>query len=50
MMHVSSTGALVIFSPQVSAGQEAMWYAVYGCVLWVVVGAIAGKWGRGLTR
>src|SRR5216683_3095552 len=50
IMHVSSTGALVIFSPQVRAGQEAMWYAVYGCVLWVVVGVIAGKWGRGLTR
>lgn len=50
MLHVSSTGALVIFSPRVSAVQEAMWYAVYGCVLWVVVGVIAGKWGRGLKR
>jgi membrane protease YdiL (CAAX protease family) len=41
LMHVSSTGTLVIFSPAVSAGQEAMWYAVYGCVLWMVVGVIA---------
>ena len=50
LMHVSSTGTLVIFSPRVSAGQEAMWYAVYGGVLWVVVGVIAVKWGRGLKR
>lgn len=41
LMHVSSTGTLVIFSPAVSAGQEAMWYAVYGCVLWAVVGIVA---------
>ncbi len=43
LMHVSSTGALVVFSPPVSAGQEAMWYAVYGCVLWVVVGVMAAR-------
>jgi membrane protease YdiL (CAAX protease family) len=41
LMHVSSTGTLVIFSPRVSPAQEVMWYAVYGCVLWVVVGVIA---------
>jgi membrane protease YdiL (CAAX protease family) len=40
LMHVSSTGALVVFSaPRVSGAQEAVWYAVYGAVLWVVVAA-----------
>ncbi len=29
LMHISSTGSLVIFSPQVTAGQEAAWYATY---------------------
>ena len=43
LMHVSSTGALVIFSPPVSAAQEAMWYAVYGCVLWAAVGVIVAR-------
>jgi membrane protease YdiL (CAAX protease family) len=39
-MHVSSTGALVVFSaPRVSGVQEAGWYAVYGLALWVLVGA-----------
>jgi len=47
LMHVSSTGTLVIFSPRVSAGQEAMWYAVYGCALWAVVGVVAAR-GSGL--
>lgn len=41
LMHVSSTGSLVIFSAsRVTAAQEAIWYAVYGLVLWVVVGVI----------
>jgi uncharacterized protein len=40
LLHVSSTGALVVFSPHVSAGHEAMWYAVYGSVLWIVVATI----------
>jgi uncharacterized protein len=41
LMHVSSTGALVIFSPQVSPAQEAMWYGFYGLSLWIVVGVLA---------
>ena len=49
LMHVSSTGALVIFSPPVSAAQETMWYAVYGCVLWAVVRVIAAR-TRSLER
>src|SRR5215469_5390939 len=39
LMHVSSTGSLVLFSAaRVTALQEAMWYALYGTVLWVAVG------------
>jgi membrane protease YdiL (CAAX protease family) len=38
LMHASSTGALVVLSPaHVSAGQEALWYAVYATGLWVTV-------------
>jgi membrane protease YdiL (CAAX protease family) len=38
LMHVSSTGSLVIFSPPgVPAAQEAFWYAVYAAALWVAV-------------
>jgi hypothetical protein len=49
LMHVSSTGALVIFSAaHVTAMQEAMWYALYGTVLWVVVGIVVKAFGRPL--
>lgn len=37
LMHASSTGALVIFSPGVNAGQETLWYFVYAAALWMVV-------------
>lgn len=51
LMHASSTGSLVVFSPAgVTAGQEAMWYAVYAAVLWLIVGAVAALFGTGLTR
>jgi membrane protease YdiL (CAAX protease family) len=44
LLHASSTGSLVIFSPpHATAGQETFWYAVYAGGLWVVVGAIHGK-------
>jgi hypothetical protein len=46
---VSSTGSLVLFSAaRVTAGQEAMWYALYGTVLWVVVGIVVKTFGRPL--
>jgi CAAX protease family protein len=39
LMHVSSTGSLVLFSaPRVTGGQEVVWYVVYGVALWLVVG------------
>jgi uncharacterized protein len=49
LMHVSSTGSLVIFSAaRANAAQEAMWYALYGTVLWVAVGIVVKTFGRGL--
>jgi len=51
LMHVSSTGSLVLFSPPgVTAAQEVMWYALYGTVLWVAVAIVIKMFGRRLTR
>jgi membrane protease YdiL (CAAX protease family) len=51
LMHVSSTGSLVLFSAaRVTAVQEAMWYALYGTVLWVAVGIVVKTFGRRLGR
>jgi uncharacterized protein len=50
LMHISSTGALVIFSaPHVTPAQEVFWYALYGLVLWTLVVIIATA-GRGRFR
>ncbi len=41
LMHISSTGSLVVFSaPRVTATQEVLWYAIYGVALWLVVGLV----------
>lgn len=49
LLHVSSTGALATFSAAgVTAVQETMWYALYGAVLWVIVGIIVMRFGRPL--
>jgi membrane protease YdiL (CAAX protease family) len=46
LMHVCSTGSLVIFSPpRVNAAQEAFWYATYAVALWLVVGLLAVFYG-----
>jgi uncharacterized protein len=51
LMHVSSTGSLVLFSAaRVTAAQEAMWYALYGTVLWIAVGIVVKTFGEGLGR
>lgn len=51
LMHVCSTGSLVIFSaPRVTALQEVMWYVLYGTALWVVVAIVVRKFGRGLRQ
>lgn len=51
LLHVSSTGSLVIFSaPRITAAQEVLWYGVYGISLWLVVAIIARRFGNKLTR
>jgi membrane protease YdiL (CAAX protease family) len=50
LMHISSTGSLVIFSPvRVNAAQETAWYCLYACVLWIAVGLLVLKYGKSLT-
>ncbi len=51
LLHASSTGSLVIFSPpRVTAAQESLWYAVYAAALWLVVAVIAKTYGKRPTR
>lgn len=51
LMHVCSTGSLVIFSPPgVTALQEVVWYALYGAALWIVVSIVVCTFGSGLGR
>jgi membrane protease YdiL (CAAX protease family) len=51
LMHASSTACLVLFgAPGVSAGQEALWYAIYGLVLWVCVALVVRAEGPSLAR
>jgi membrane protease YdiL (CAAX protease family) len=50
LMHVSSTGSLVIFSPpRVTAPQEVTWYLLYGTVLWLVVAIVVKTYGKRLV-
>jgi len=46
LLHISSTGSLVVFGPPaVAPGQETMWYGLYGVLLWLVVaGLVARDW------
>jgi membrane protease YdiL (CAAX protease family) len=51
LMHASSTGSLVVLSPnRATAAQEALWYAIYAIALWLIVGIVAAIFGKGLTR
>lgn len=51
LMHVSSTGSLVIFSPpRANAAQEVIWYGIYGLALWMVVTAVYAVFGKKLRR
>jgi membrane protease YdiL (CAAX protease family) len=50
LMHVSSTGSLVILSPAgAAAPQEVMWYLIYGIVLWLAVASVVKTCGRSLV-
>jgi membrane protease YdiL (CAAX protease family) len=51
LIHVSSTGSLVIFSPpRASAAEEVRWYGIYAIVLWLCVGAVVAKNGVALRK
>lgn len=51
LLHVSSTGSLVVFSPaRVTAGQETQWYCVYAAALFLLVVILAAKYGKGLKK
>lgn len=50
LLHASSTGALVVFSPRVNAGQETLWYFFYAFALWLVVAAVVAGSGTTLKR
>jgi membrane protease YdiL (CAAX protease family) len=48
LMHISSTGSLVVLSPRVTASQEVIWYACYGIALWVSVAIVLAMYGTHL--
>jgi membrane protease YdiL (CAAX protease family) len=51
ILHASSTGFLVVLSPiGVTPAQEALWYAVYAAVVWIVVVLVMVAFGKGLVR
>lgn len=51
LLHIASTGSLVIFSPpQVNARQETLWYFAYAAALWTAVAIVAALFGRNLSR
>lgn len=51
LMHVSSTGSLVVFgAPRATAAQEVIWYAIYGTVLWIVGAMVVKRFGRWLEQ
>ncbi len=51
LTHASSTGFLVILGPaHVSPAQEALWYAAYAAVLWMVVALVIARYGTRLVR
>ncbi len=50
LMHISSTGSLVVFSaPHANARQEVLWYLLYGALLWAVVITFRVFYGKRLT-
>ncbi len=51
LIHISSTGSLVMLSPTLIApAQEALWYWVYAGALWVVVAIVTITYGKRLMR
>lgn len=51
LLHMSSTGSLVVFSPpRVHAAQETAWYGLYAIALWIIVALIVRIYGKTLVR
>jgi membrane protease YdiL (CAAX protease family) len=51
VMHISSTGFLVMLSPSpITIQQEPVWYFAYSIVLWVIVFTIVFRFGKNLVR
>jgi uncharacterized protein len=51
LMHISSTGSLVVFSaPRVTPRQEVSWYFVYAGVLWILVAIVVSIFVKNLIR
>ena len=51
LMHVSSTGSLVMFSaPRVTSQQEVLWYGLYATALWLAVAVVVKIFGKRFTR
>ena len=49
LLHISSTGSLVVLSPShATASQEAFWYVVYALGLWAVVAVVARNLPSGM--
>ena len=47
LIHISSTGSLVVFSPPtVTPIQESLWYALYAVLLWVLALLLTGLFPR----
>lgn len=51
LLHISSTGFLVVFSPSpISTQHEPIWYFCYAMMLWVIVILIFFRYGKNLVR
>lgn len=51
LLHACSTASLVALSaPHVSPAQEALWYAAYAGLLWVVAALVVARFGFGTKR
>ena len=51
LMHASSTGSLVVFSPpHLNPAQEALWYAVCAVALWFMAAVVPIIFGKHLAR
>jgi membrane protease YdiL (CAAX protease family) len=51
LMHASSSGFLIVFTPSYSSpANETFWFAVYAVVLWIVVAIVIAIYGKHLVK